>query len=119
MCRSILFYPRKCLEGDLDSFWDKVPSMDVYFNNLLAQAEQEGKVLRYVAKLDKESCKVEIDRIPSSHALARAGATDNIIQITTKRYYDSPLTIQGPGAGLEVTAGGVFADIIRLSYHLS
>lgn len=103
----------------LDSFWEKLPDFDRELETRRVEAEAEGKALRYLGTLENEKCQVSIQKIPKDHPIARSGATDNIILITTKRYYESPLTIQGPGAGREVTAGGVFADIIRLGFHLS
>ncbi len=106
-------------DEDLDVFWQRLPEFDETIEKRRAKAEAAGMALRYLGSLENNKCKVSIKEIPATHAIAQSGATDNIIQITTKRYYDSPLTIQGPGAGLEVTAGGVFADIISLGFHLS
>lgn len=83
-----------------------------------AQAAARGNVLRYVARLDKSTpavrASVGLEEYPASHAFARVKPGDNIIQITTERYRDNPLIIQGPGAGREVTAAGIFADLLRI-----
>ncbi len=103
----------------LPEFWEKLPSIDEPFEQRRLEAEKIGMALRYIAKLDKDGCRVAVEEVPLSSALAQSGATDNIIQITTERYNENPLIVQGPGAGREVTAGGVFADIISLAFHLS
>ncbi len=110
--------PEKVTEGHIDSFWQKLPSVNDYYEKARQAADADGMALRYIATLEDGKCRVAIEKIPQKHSLARSGATDNIIQITTKRYCENPLIIQGPGAGREVTAGGVFADIISLSFHL-
>jgi aspartokinase/homoserine dehydrogenase 1 len=64
------------------------------------------------------SCHVELAAYPESHPFAQSKGTDNVVAFTTDRYQKQPLVIQGPGAGPEVTAGGVFADLLRLSSYL-
>jgi aspartokinase/homoserine dehydrogenase 1 len=77
-------------------------------------------MLKYVGVIDPEDhvCKVELRGYPKDHPFARISGTDNIVAFTTDRYAQQPLVIQGPGAGPEVTAGGVFADLLRLSSFL-
>jgi aspartokinase/homoserine dehydrogenase 1 len=111
--------PDELKTGHLDSFWEKLPQINRSFEERRAKAESAGRAICYVATLADKTGKVAIKEVEHSHVLARAEATNNIIQITTKRYFDLPLIIQGPGAGREVTAGGVFADVIGLSFHLS
>lgn len=103
----------------IDIFWDRLPEFDAALEQRRLEAEAEGKALRYLGVLENGKCHVSIQKIPKDHPIAQSGETDNIVLITTKRYFSSPLTIQGPGAGREVTAGGIFADIIRLCFHLS
>ncbi|MBN1478705.1 bifunctional aspartate kinase/homoserine dehydrogenase I [candidate division KSB1 bacterium] len=110
--------PLELSEGSLTDFWRKLPSVDADFERQRAKAEAEGKVIRFMASLKDGTCSVGITRVSREHVLSRADGTDNIIRITTKRYYDNPMTVQGPGAGREVTAGGIFANIINLSFHL-
>lgn len=110
--------PAEFNDGGLDVFWRKLPSLDAAFEAHRAKAEVEGKVLRFMASLKDGKCAVGITEVSKEHVLSRADGTDNIIRITTKRYYDNPMTVQGPGAGREVTAGGIFANIINLSFHL-
>ena len=71
--------------------------------------------MRYVASLDaKGNAAVRLDAVDSGHPFCNINLTDNIVQFETERYCDNPLVIQGPGAGPEVTAGGVFGDLLRL-----
>ena len=111
--------PKGGERGDLGEFWQRLPLLDAEIESRRARAEAKGAVLRYVASLKDGQARVGIEEIAKDASLARTGATDNIIKITTTRYADAPLTIQGPGAGPEVTAGGVFADVIRLAFHLN
>jgi bifunctional aspartokinase / homoserine dehydrogenase 1 len=104
--------------GALSDFWKNLPSLDTEFENRRAAAEREGKVLRFMASLHEGVCKVGIAAVSRDHVLSRADGADNIIRITTQRYFDNQMTVQGPGAGREVTAGGIFANIINLSFHL-
>lgn len=110
--------PNEFNKGSLNDFWKKLPEMDSKFEDLRRSSETENKVLRYMASLQDGNCRVEIQAVDRRHVLSRADGTDNIIQIVTNRYYDNPMTVQGPGAGLEVTAGGIFANIINLGFHL-
>ena len=107
------------MQGDLENFWKRLPEVDPIFEKRRVEAAANDHVIRYVATMEERRCNVAVAEIPKDHALACTGAMDNIIRITTVRYSESPLTIQGPGAGPEVTAGGVFADIISLSFQLS
>lgn len=80
---------------------------------------QPGKVLRYVAKLEAGGkASVGLVALPTDHAFAHIRLTDNVVQFTTKRYAQNPLVVQGPGAGPEVTAAGVFADLLRVAAGL-
>ena len=86
----------------------------------LEAARKAGRVLRYVAALDASTGKatvglVELER---SHPFANINLTDNIVQFVTSRYHQNPLVVQGPGAGPAVTAGGVFADLLRVCAYL-
>jgi aspartokinase/homoserine dehydrogenase 1 len=83
-----------------------------------ARAAADGQVLRYVARLDAAGARVGLCELPAGHAFAHLRLTDNIVQFTTRRYCDNPLIVQGPGAGPEVTAAGVFADLLRVGATL-
>jgi aspartokinase/homoserine dehydrogenase 1 len=84
-----------------------------------AAASANGHVLRYVASLKRDgSASVGLVELPRTHAFANIRLTDNVVQFSTKRYCDNPLVVQGPGAGPEVTAAGVFADLLRVCSYL-
>ena len=76
-------------------------------------------MLRYVARLQRDGkAVVALCELPADHAFAHLRLTDNCVQFTTRRYCDNPLIVQGPGAGPEVTAAGVFSDLLRVAASL-
>ena len=82
-------------------------------------AADRGRVLRYVARVTAAGqASVGLVELERSHAFAHIALTDNVVRYATARYNTNPLIVQGPGAGPEVTAGGVFADLLRLSAYL-
>ncbi len=84
------------------------------------QSTSGNKQLRYVANLDAEGrASVGLEAVDESHPFCNINLTDNIVQFETERYSANPLVVQGPGAGPEVTAAGVFSDLLRLSSYLS
>ncbi|MCI0442513.1 bifunctional aspartate kinase/homoserine dehydrogenase I [bacterium] len=87
---------------------------DAAFERMRAAAVNEGQVLRYIASLENGKAKVGLERVGSQHPFYLISRNDNVIAFTTSRYNKNPLVIRGPGAGAEVTAAGVFADILRL-----
>ncbi|HZD24432.1 MAG TPA: bifunctional aspartate kinase/homoserine dehydrogenase I, partial [Acidimicrobiia bacterium] len=83
------------------------------------RARANDQVLRFVGVIDPgEGTRVSLRSYDSDHPFARIRLTDNIVKFNTDRYSDNPLVVQGPGAGPEVTAGGVFADLLRLANYL-
>jgi aspartokinase/homoserine dehydrogenase 1 len=75
--------------------------------------------LRYVARLDEDGrARVGLAAVPGSHPFAHLALTDNVVAFRTERYCDNPLIVQGPGAGPEVTAAGIFADLLRIAQGL-
>lgn len=101
---------------DAASFIARLGEVDESFAQRLASARAAGKVLRYVARLQAGGkASVGLVELPANHAFAHLRLTDNIVQFTTRRYCDNPLIVQGPGAGPEVTAAGVFADLLRVA----
>lgn len=102
-----------------DEFLDRLREADGEMARRRDQAAAAGNVLRYVGRVDdRGQATVSLRQYPLSHPFARIAATDNIIAFTTRRYHAQPLIVQGPGAGPEVTAGGVFSDILRLAEYL-
>lgn len=103
----------------VDEFLKRLPEFDVSFESLRREAARDGEVLRYVGSVRAQGpSTVELKRYPLSHPFARISKSDNIIAFRTVRYVEQPLIVQGPGAGPEVTAGGVFADLLRLTAYL-
>lgn len=104
----------------LEEFLRRQSELDADMGVRLARARAEGGVLRHVAHLDRSGrASVRLAVLPASHAFAHSRATDNVVQFTTRRYCDNPLQVQGPGAGPDVTAAGVFADILRIAESLA
>jgi homoserine dehydrogenase len=103
-----------CSSGD--EFLHRLPEFDDRMDKLKADAEREGKVIRYVGSINVPNNKVKVglEKFDKSHPIAALKGSDNIIAFYTKRYGDNPLIIQGAGAGGEVTAMGVTADLIKL-----
>jgi aspartokinase/homoserine dehydrogenase 1 len=78
-----------------------------------------GNVLRFVGRVNRDgTASVQLHSYPATHPFARIQLTDNIVLFRTSRYHENPLIVQGPGAGREVTAAGVFADLLRLASYL-
>ena len=108
--------PASLREASVDDFMARLGELDAVFADRLAKANAGGQVLRYVARLDDAGrASVGLVELPKDHAFANLRLTDNIVQFTTRRYCDNPLIVQGPGAGPEVTAAGVFADLLRVA----
>lgn len=110
--------PAELQTGSVDEFLKKLPDHDGHFLRLLEEAEKSGEILRFVGRIDGDGrASLGLKRYPKTHSFARLNATDNIVAFKTARYIQ-PLIVQGPGAGPEVTAGGVFADVLRLASYL-
>jgi aspartokinase/homoserine dehydrogenase 1 len=100
-------------------FMQRLAELDAPMAARHAAAKAGSNVLRYVAKLDRDGhARVGLVELPGDHGFAHLRLTDNIVQFTTRRYRDNPLVVQGPGAGPEVTAAGVFADLLRVAAAL-
>lgn len=111
--------PDNCLQAPtVDEFFHQLEVSDSYFSNLLADAEKQGGRLRYIASLENGNASVQLRIVDKLHPFYNLSGSDNIISFTTDRYRDTPLVIKGPGAGAEVTATRVFADIISVSSYL-
>ncbi len=109
-----LFIPDALFQGSLDEFWQNLPSLDADFERRRQQLEVEGKVWRFVAKLDNGHATVSLGEFPRDHSFAALEGSNNVVLLTTERYNEYPMLIQGYGAGASVTAAGVFADIMSL-----
>jgi aspartokinase/homoserine dehydrogenase 1 len=106
--------PKGFAEDDsVADFMAKLPSLDAQFNDRIQSAASEGKVLRYVGTIENGQCKVGIEAVDSSHALYDIRDGENALAILSQYYQPRPFVIRGYGAGAEVTAAGVFADILK------
>lgn len=105
--------------GDAASFMAALTQLDDAMMRRFQEAARSNRVLRYVAHLDRDGrATVGLTALPRDHAFANIRLTDNIVQFSTKRYSQNPLVVQGPGAGPDVTAGGVFSDLLRVAAGL-
>lgn len=103
----------------VEDFMARLPEFDAAMTATLDDARGKGQVLRYVGRVDEDGkATVGLMRLDAEHAFAHIALTDNVVRFATRRYCDNPLIVQGPGAGPEVTAGGVFSDLLRLSVYL-
>ena len=104
----------------IQEFLDRLPEFDAEVETLYREAAAANRSLRYVATLDADgNAAVGLEAVDDDHPFCNINLTDNIVQFETERYSQNPLVIQGPGAGPEVTAGGVFSDLLRLANYLS
>lgn len=110
-----LFIPDSLLEGSAEDFWKNLPSLDADFEQRRQRLESEHKHWRFVASLQDGKAKVSLEEVDEHHPFYDLEGSNNIILITTERYHDYPMLIQGYGAGASVTAAGVFADIMRIA----
>jgi len=107
--------PQACLDAQtVDDFYAALKSEDAYFTKLKQQAEKDNKVLRYIGKLEDGKASITLQSVDENHPFYMLSGSDNIISFTTDRYKERPLVVKGPGAGAEVTAAGVFADLINV-----
>ena len=110
-----LFIPEKYFEGSLEDFWKNIKDTDAGFEEKRQLLEAEGKRFRFVAKMENGACEVGLQAVDSHHPFYELEGSNNIIMISTERYHEYPMIIKGYGAGADVTAAGVFADIISIA----
>ncbi len=110
-----LFIPQSFFEGTLENFWKNLPSLDADFEARRQNLEAQKKVWRFVAKLDNGKATVSLQEFDNNHSFYALEGSNNIVMLTTERYREYPMLIQGYGAGASVTAAGVFADIMSLA----
>lgn len=107
------FLPEECLQGSVEDFYLKLTEYEDHFKSLLNDAKKEGKILKYTADFKDGKAKVGLQHAAPDSDLYHLYGKDNIVIFKTLRYSEQPLVVKGAGAGAEVTASGVFADIIR------
>lgn len=110
---NISFMPEACMKGDVANFYQEMAKHEDHFKKLYAEAAQAGKKLKFVAKFENEKASVGLRHIDANHDFYHLYGKDNVVLFYTNRYTEQPLVVKGAGAGAEVTASGVFADIIR------
>jgi len=110
-----LFIPADFFECSLEEFWKKLPSLDADFEARRKELEKKNERWRFVARMDRGKCSVGLETIGNTHSFYSLDGSNNIIRLTTERYNQHPMLIQGYGAGAEVTAAGVFADIMSVA----
>ncbi|MBR6939047.1 MAG: bifunctional aspartate kinase/homoserine dehydrogenase I [Prevotella sp.] len=110
-----LFVPDSYFEGSLEDFWKNLPQLDADFNTRLEKLNAENKRWRFVAKLENGKTSVELCEIENGHPFYNLKGSNNIVLLTTERYKEFPMLIQGYGAGASVTAAGVFANIMSIA----
>ncbi|HEX9653797.1 MAG TPA: bifunctional aspartate kinase/homoserine dehydrogenase I [bacterium] len=107
--------PEECRKASsVADFFDALQQHDDYFAQKLQEAHKAGKVLRYIGTIEEGKARVALQAVSESHPFYHLSGSDNIIAMTTSRYREQPLVIKGPGAGADVTAAGIFADVIRI-----
>ncbi|MFL5741689.1 MAG: bifunctional aspartate kinase/homoserine dehydrogenase I [Flavisolibacter sp.] len=107
------FMPESCMRGSVEDFYREMQNQEAHFKQLYAAAVADGKKLKFVASFENGKASVGLKHIDPQHDFYRLYGKDNIVLFYTNRYVDQPMVIKGAGAGAEVTASGVFADVIR------
>ena len=110
-----LFVPDSYFEGSIDDFWKNLPQLDADFNQRLEKLNAEHKRWRFVAKMENGKISVALQEIEMGHPFYNLQGSNNIVMLTTERYKEFPMLIQGYGAGASVTAAGVFANIMSIA----
>jgi len=110
-----LFVPDSYFEGSIDDFWKRLPELDADFEARRKVLEAEGKRWRFVATMENGKTNVALKEVPQSHPFYPLEGSNNIVLLTTERYKEYPMLIQGYGAGAAVTAAGVFANIMSIA----
>ncbi len=110
-----LFVPNEYFEGSVDDFWKKLPELDADFEARRKKLEADGKRWRFVATMEDGKTNVALKEVDDNHPFYRLEGSNNIVLLTTERYKEYPMLIQGYGAGASVTAAGVFANIMSIA----
>ncbi len=110
---NVSFMPEECMKGSVADFYTSMEKNEAHFKKIFEEADKAGKKLKFVAAYENGSARVGLQQIGSEHDFYHLYGKDNVVLFYTERYPDQPLVIKGAGAGADVTASGVFADIIR------
>ena len=115
----VSFLPEGAMEANsVDEFYKLVKVQDEHFKSKIAEAESKNQKLRFIARLENNKAKISLEQVGSESPFYGLSGSDNIISFSSKRYNNSPLVIRGPGAGADVTAAGVLAEIINMSKEI-
>ena len=109
------FLPAECFEGSPENFWEKVEASDAEFEARRKKLAAQNKKWRFIATLDNGEMSIGLQSVDSKHPAYELEGSNNIIILNTARYFELPMVIKGYGAGAEVTAAGVFADVLRIA----
>jgi len=107
------FMPASCMKGSVENFYEEMKKHEDHFKKIYEEAAKKNCKLKFVAKYENGKASVGLQHIPPEHDLYHLYGKDNVVLFYTDRYKEQPLVVKGAGAGAEVTASGVFADIIR------
>lgn len=110
-----LFVPDEYFEGSVEDFWQRLPQLDADFEKKRGKLEAEHKRWRFVATMEGGETRVALQAVDRNHPFYRLEGSNNIVMLTTERYKEYPMQIQGYGAGASVTAAGVFANIMSIA----
>ncbi|THU40931.1 bifunctional aspartate kinase/homoserine dehydrogenase I [Niastella caeni] len=110
------FMPASCMVGSVDDFYKEMEKQEKHFKEIYQKAAESGKKLKFVAKFEGGKAAVGLQHVDSQSDFYHLYGKDNVVLFYTNRYPDQPLVVKGAGAGAEVTASGVFADIIRAAH---
>ncbi len=105
-------------EMSVETFMEKLSSADAGYEEEIGKAAENDMTIAYAGEISEGKARISVKRLPLSNPVAGLNGTENMVVFTTDRYLDTPLVVKGPGAGGEVTAGGVFADILRIASYL-
>lgn len=112
--------PEDCRQTtSIEEFFTKLSTHNKEYAEKLSKAQAEQKRLCYIAKIENDEASIKLQTVDKNHPFSSLSGSDNIVSFTTNRYLERPLVIKGPGAGAEVTAAGVFADVIRIANYLN
>jgi aspartokinase/homoserine dehydrogenase 1 len=107
--------PDACMTAPtVEDFYAALKNADDHFETIKREAETQGRVLRYIGIMKEGKVSIKLEAVDHTHPFYALSGSDNIIAFTTSRYTHRPLVVKGPGAGAEVTAAGVFADLVKV-----
>jgi aspartokinase/homoserine dehydrogenase 1 len=111
--------PQECIKAStVDLFFKALEKNDEHFKHLALKAEKANKVMRMIGVFENGKASLKLMAVEQQHPFYHLSGSDNIVSFTTNRYRERPLVVKGPGAGADVTAAGVLADVIQVANYL-